>query len=797
MPSRAVASSAFHPCELQELFMSFHAHFRRSLRRLVLSAALLGVLSPAVHAQNPLSTAAGGGLAGRVLRADGHPAAGVVVQLIERRLSATTGADGAFRFESLPAGSYRLEVESPQGEAAARIAVAAGAVARVELRLELLHHDDEIVVTGGLVRSQLELAQATTVLHGEELAQRLQPSLGETLAQQPGISSTFFGAGASRPVIRGLGGDRVRMLQAGIDAGDVSSTSPDHAVAAEPGLAERIEVLRGPATLLYGSSAIGGVVNVFDESIAEQPLEVPLTGHLELGGGSVDDARSANLALSGGAGSWAWYAGGLWREAGDYEIPGAAEAEHEGHGEEEHEEHEEIVGKLPNSDLESRSATLGASRFFGDHGFVGVSVSTYDSEYGVPAGHEHEEEGEHEEEEGEHEEEGLRIDMQRRRFDLRAESTQGFGPFQGFRGRVGLVDYEHAEIEPGGQVGTTFFNDSVEGRLELVQRQRGSWSGSVGVQVARRELEAIGDEAFIPPIASDLTAAFGFQEVERLGGRLRLQFGGRYERQSNEARPAELEDRSFEGFSGSFGAVYQLGGTYAVAASVARSVKLPNGEELYAFGPHLATSTFEVGNLALEEERSVGIDVSLRKTRGRFTGEVSLFRNAFSDFIYQRFTGEELDGLPVVLATQADAYFHGAEVIARIALVERDDHHLDLQLQGDFVRAELAEGGNLPRIPPRRLSAGLHYRRGPLSTFVEIWDVAGQDRVAENETPTDGYHLVHAGGTYQWLVGDQALALVLRARNLGNAEARNHVSFLKDAVPLPGRDLGLSLRWSF
>ena len=763
---------------------------------LVLALSGLAATAPAAAQNADAQTGqAAGSIEGRVLGGDGEPLAGVEVILVDLRRRAETGPDGTFRFEGLPAGSFLIEVEGDSGAATRRVSVPASGSATVELALAAVHHEDEVVVTGGLVRSQLELAQATNILHDEDLAFRMQSSLGETLAQQPGIHATSFGAGASRPVIRGLGGDRIRMLQGGIDSGDVSSTSPDHAVTAEPALSERIEVLRGPSTLLYGSSAIGGVVNVIDGSIPQIRIAAPVSGHLEATGNTVSDERTGAVVLKGGQGDWAWSASGLYREADNYKIPGFAEAEHAGEEHEGEGHEEEIEGILPNSDLETRTANFGLSRFFGADAYFGLSYSTFDSEYGIPAGHEHEGEegGEEEEEEG-----GVRIDMQRRRFDLRAEVTREVGPFQGIRFRLGTVDYEHAELEGAArEVGTTFTNDAIEGRVELVQQVRGPFSGSVGLQVASRDLEAIGEEAFIPPVKNDSFAIFTFQEVARLEGRLRFQFGARFEKQDNDVEIPGVADLSFDGLSGSFGLVYQANDEFALATSLAHSVKLPNGEELYAFGPHLATGVFEIGNLDLDEEKSLGFDLALRRTRGRLTGELSFFYNQFTDFIYQDFTGEEEDGLPVVRNTQADADFYGAELSARALLIDSGENHLDLLFGGDLVRAELDGGGYLPRIPPSRFNLGLHFHQGAWHFYTEVWEVSKQDRLAENETETDGYTAVNAGFDYRWLVGDHVYDLIVRGRNLTDEEIRNHVSYLKDQAPQPGRDVSMSVRFSF
>ncbi len=745
----------------------------------------------------PPPAAARGALSGRVVTDDGRPVAGAQVTLLELNRHATTGADGAFRFDNLPPGEYLIEAgEERVGTGLVRAAVAAGSTAEVTVRLDLAVHREAIVVTAGAEpRSQLEIAQPTSVLAGDALERRLEASLGETLRNEPGVSSTYFGPGASRPVIRGLGGDRVRVLQGGLGAGDASSTSPDHAVSVDPLAAERIEVLRGPATLLYGSSAVGGVVNVIDRRIPERVPSSPVTGMVELRGGTVADERSGGARLDGGAGRLAWHLDVLKRETDDYEIPGFAEsaalrrAEEEEGGEEE--EHEEAFGVLANSAIESEGANAGLS-WIGDRGFLGVAVGGLDSLYGIPGGHEEGEGGE----EGEDEEEaGVRVDLEQRRFDLRGAVTTPFGPFRGASLRAGATEYEHRELE-GEEIGTVFTNESREARLELVQRAFGALSGSVGLQVLSRDFAAIGEEAFVPPTETDSWALFAFEELGR--GDFSWQLGARYESQDVSAETAGVSSRSFGGFSGSLGLVWHPETAFAVGLSLARSTKLPNAEELFSNGPHLATGAFEVGDPDLDEETSNGLDLSLRRTEGRVRGEVNLFLNRFDDYIFEQATGEEEDGLPVFRYVQADAEFRGAELSGLVELYHGEPAHLDLELGADLVRAELRDSGDpLPRIPPRRYRLGLHYYGERWTATAEAQRVEEQDRVAPEELPTGGYTLANASVSYRFFFGDTLLDLMLRGTNLTDEEARNHASFLKDRVPLPGRDLTLVARFSF
>ena len=749
--------------------------FREVAKPLFLLLFLAGLAAP-VQSQ----TSAAGTLTGRVTTPEGQSVSGAEVLVAELRRRTTSGDDGSFRFDSIPPGDYLLEASSERlGSSVERVNVAAGATAEVTLTLDLLVHRDEIVVTGSAdVRSRYELAQPTSVLDEEELARQLQPSLGETLNHEPGVHSTFFGQGASRPVIRGLGGDRIRILEGGLGTGDASTTSPDHAVSVDPLSAKRIEVLRGPATLLYGSSAVGGVVNVIDSRIPEEVPDERIGGKAELRGGTVADERSGSILLEGGAGRVAWHLDVLKREADDYEIP---------------------EGVLPNSALETEGGTVGVS-YVADKGFFGIAAGGLDSLYGIPGGHHHHHEEGEEEEEEEEEEVPVQVDLEQRRWDLRGGITQPFGIFRGANLRFGATDYEHRELE-GEEVGTVFTNESWEGRLELLQRRIGDLSGSFGLQVLSRDFSALGEEAFVPPTQTDARAVFGFQELAR--GDWRFQLGARYETQDVAAEESditgEIRDRSFDGLSGSLGAVWQPGqGDWSLGLSLARSTKLPNAEELFSNGPHLATNAFEVGDPNLDRETSLGFDVTLRKTTGRLNAELTLFQNRFDGFIYEQATGAEQDELPVFQFVQRDAEFRGAELDAVLQLFHGEPHHVDLELGADFVRAELSDTGEpLPRIPPERFRLGFHYRNDRIDAQVEGLWVGEQDRVAAFETPTEGYTLLNATLGYRFFTSRAVFDVLLRGTNLTDEEARNHVSFLKDLVPMPGRDLSLSLRTTF
>jgi iron complex outermembrane receptor protein len=324
----------------------------------------------------------------------------------------------------------------------------------------------------------------------------------------------------------------------------------------------------------------------------------------------------------------------------------------------------------------------------------------------------------------------------------------------------------------------------------------GAASGTLGVQFARRDFDAIGEEAFVPPTLTTGWALFAFEEIGR--GPVRLQLGARYDRQSVEAQGGEPMERDEDGFSGSVGLSYRQGDAFTAGLTVARSVKLPTAEELFSNGPHIATRSFEVGDPDLRQEKSLGVDLSVRGEKGRVAVLANAFLNRFDDYIFQELTGEEEDGLPVLHYVQGDARFYGVEGEVTVDLLHAEPHHLDLELGGDYVRAERRDAEeDLPRIPPARLHAGLHYAGRALSARAEVRRVMEQERLAPFERPTDGYTSVNASLSYRLFLGERVLDLILRGTNLADEEARNHVSFLKDLAPLPGRDVRLSARLTF
>ncbi len=653
-----------------------------------------------------------------------------------------------------------------------------------------------VIVTGvGAQRASGELIASTTALDSDEIIEQLDGGLGDTLAALPGVSSTAFGPGASRPIIRGLGAERVQVLTNGIGVIDASAASPDHAATGDPLGAQRIEILRGPATLAYGGGASGGVVNVIDGLIAEEPGE---TG-LDVYGGYTSVDEGMTLAGRGvvGVGPMTLVLSASSKDAGDIDIPGFAESarlraleEAEEDGEELEEEHEEAFGVLENSFVESQNLSAGLS-FSGDNGFVGVAVRRLNNDYGI-VGHHHEEheEGEEEEEEGEHEEEAPFIEMEQTRYDIAGGVNFDGRFFDEFRTAVSGVEYEHTEFEGPGEPGTVFTNDGVEGRAELLHEHENGVKGSWGVQASRRDFVAIGDEAFIAPTLTEQAGVFVFEQVE-VGG-VGLEGGLRFDKV--ELDNATFGMRDFETLNASAGVHGHVTEALFLGASVSRTERAPTDVELFADGPHLATSQYERGDAGLDTETGINLELTARWEAGPFEAGLNIYRVDFDDFIYLSPTGAEDDGLPVFQAVQADAAFTGGELTALydVGIVGGVGWTLDGSL--DVVRAELDGGGNLPRIPPVSAGLGLEGEVGRFRGRVDLHWSAEQDDVAAFELPTDDYVTLDA--RLNFAVTDR-VDLIVSGSNLTDEEVRLHASPLKELAPLPGRNVRVGVRAKF
>jgi iron complex outermembrane receptor protein len=697
--------------------------------------------------------------------------------------------------------------------AAPALAQQAPAPAPVHEDERAAHHgtSEEIVVTGRIVRD-LDLLAGTAVLEGEALQRDVRAQIGETLTRLPGVSATSFSPGASRPVLRGFQGERIRVLTDGIGSIDVSNTSADHAVTIDPLTAERIEVLHGPAVLLFGGQAIGGAVNVLDRRI---PREVPDEGyHIDLIGsfGSAADERSiggaADVALGGGL---VFHLDGSVRKTDDLRTGGyvqspnlraeqfeiAAEELEEGHADEAAEALDlaNRRGEIPNSAVEQKTAGAGLA-LIRDRFSVGASIGLFDSRYGVPgrpgAGHHHEgEEGEEPaEEEGEV---PVSIDLRQLRGDLRADYEVGGGFLDRVRLRAGFADYTHTEFE-GAEVGTVFNSKGAEGRIEFVQADRTGWNGASGAQYFRRDFEAIGAEAFLPPNTTDQVGLFTVQEFSL--GTLGLEAAARLERSNVKSDVLDF-DRSFTALSLAGGASVELAPQTKAGLNLSRTERAPAAEELLSNGPHIATQAFEIGNPGLAKERSIGAEAFVRFDRRDFSLNLTAFANWFDNFIYEAATDEEQDELPVFRYLQRDATYLGFEAEASAPLFQAGSYKIVADVVADYVRATLKGAGPVPRIPPLRLLGGLEAQSTNLDGRVEVEWTAEQDRVAAFETRTDGHTLVNASLSWRPWGRARETAITLSANNIFDVEARRHASFTKDYVPMAGRDIRLGARFSF
>ncbi|MBT8077491.1 MAG: TonB-dependent receptor [Gammaproteobacteria bacterium] len=686
----------------------------------------------------------------------------------------------------------------------AALAIASGAVVlcstydlRAQEREDDHHTLDEITVTAApLSRTVEQLAQPTQVLSGAELAKKQAASIGETVSQEPGVSSTYFGPVASRPVIRGQFGERVRVLSNGLDALDVSALSEDHQVSLDSILSERIEIVRGPATLLYGSGAAGGLVNVVDTRITNRPLAKPLSGAFSAGFDSAIGERAAAFRVEAGTDLLAVHVDYFGRRTDDVSIPGFAESALqralEEAEEEEGRDEEEAFGRIENTDSETDGGALGIS-ITGDSGFIGASLSTFNSDYGVPGhAHEHEEEGE--DEEGE---EIVRIDLEQVRVDVRGEYNFD-APLNHVNFRFASNDYEHTELE-GDEIGTVFETMGTDARVEVHHEPWGSFEGAFGVQYKHNEFDAIGDEAFVPSSDTTRTSLFFFEEFVANPNWL-FQASARAERQEIDVG-LPVTDYSDTALGASIGAVWTLTDGTSIAANLVLTERHPTSTELYADGAHVAANRVErgsvtTGNGILDKEVSTNLDLTYRGEAGRLEWALTAFLNSVDDYILLSPTAQVEDGFQVFEYRQDDVDFYGFEGELRIELFDAPSGHWHTRMFSDFVYAEESgSGAYLPRIPPWRFGAGLHYSWRALESGLEVVYHDGQTRTAANELPTDSYAIVNID--LSWTFGSNNSVVFLRGKNLGDREARQHTSPLKDLAPLPGRSLQLGLRYWF
>jgi len=733
--------------------------------------ALLGVCTPAWAAAQTGTTLSG------VIRQgeDNQPMAGALVVIDELRRETRTEADGSYRFEGVPPGSYHVGVRA-EGYTTRRSEITVGtSPATLDLTVEFDLHFAEVLSVSPNPRPQFESYQPTSVLTGQDLARQLDTTVAGTLQSEPGIAMRAFGSAPARPVIRGLDGDRVVVLEDGQRTGDISAQSGDHGVPVNPAAARKMEVVRGPATLLYGANAIGGLVNIISDQIPSERTTRP-SGNFTFDGGTNGGQGGAAGDVHVGNGQWAFHFGGSGQRIGNYSTP---------------------EGEVENSQSRTGTVSLGGA-WTGDNSYVGASYGYTDMKYGIPIV-----------EGGE-----ISLDPRRHAFNVRAGGTALPGFIQSYRATLGIRRYEHRELE-GDEIGTTFDNDQLEGEVLLSHRKTAGLLGSVGGWLLNRQFQAVGEEALSPPV--DQNSVAGFLYEEKAWSHATLQFGGRVDH-TRYAPENGLPNRDFTELSASLGLLVRpaaANDNFVIAASLARAARPPALEELYFYGPHLGNFAYEIGNPNLDPERAIGFDLALRARGDRFEGEISFFRNNISNFVFRNpISDEEFeeredefdDRFNIDHGDEEENGGHHGGDLPYVEFVGRDatlwgfEAHGDVKITSqwtaeftfDMVRGALNDTDeDLPRMPPYRGIVGLRYANAGFQAGTAVNMVASQNRVYGEELPTDGYATLRFYGSYSFTTGSVLSTITARLENATNELYRNHLNYLKDQLPEMGRTFRL------
>lgn len=634
---------------------------------------------------------------------------------------------------------------------------------------------EKIVVNASpIAKSRDQFATVVGTADRDDVTKEGGLSIADSVAQIPGVTTSGFAVGAGRPVIRGFDASRVRILENGLGSFDVSDLSPDHGVPIDPLALQRVEVVRGPATLRYGSQAIGGVVNALNNRIPSTLGKRPFSGELHFARGTVDSSSEIALLADGNFGEFAWHLDGVKQDRDDYDIPIAP-------------------GVMTNTAADGLGYSAGGS-FIGTNGYVGGAYVRFESEYGIPG-------------------EDAFIDMEQDKGLFAAEWRDPFLGFTAFRLNAGVSDYTHDEVVQGEGVASTFLDEQYEIRSELVHGALGPLAGAAfGMQIQQRDFSALGEgEDFLSPTATRSFGLYGFAEVP-LGDRLMFELGARYEDTEVEGTPISdvFTRREFEPVSTSAGLVFKASDDVTFGFATAYAERAPNQVELYARGPHEATGTFEIGDPTIGIETALNLEANVRLSTPRVTAELTIFRTSFDGFVSGQLTGSSYDEdgnffpddsavFLELLYSQRDATFTGGEFHAAVLLAAIEEGEFTLDLLADAVDAEFDGGGSVPRIPPVRLGGGVRFEGPIVAAYARLTHAFNQDDVAPNETPTEGHTRLDAGITWHAARRDDGTVvdLSLIGRNLTDEQIRNHVAFNKDEVVMPGADmrLVLSLRY--
>ncbi|MDQ0627355.1 iron complex outermembrane receptor protein [Paraburkholderia graminis] len=639
---------------------------------------------------------------------------------------------------------------------------------------------------------ETDLIAPATALYGDALTRRQTNSLGETLNGLPGVSTTTYGPMVGRPIIRSMDGDRIRILQNGVAAWDASSLSYDHAVPQEPLTIERVEIVRGPAALLYGGNAIGGVVNTIDNRIPREPIN-GLTGGVDASYGGANDARAGAAQVEGGNGRFAFHVDAFDRETSKERIPGFAHSDRQRALD--GPDANEAYGSLPNSDGRWHGGALGGAYTWAD-GYAGLSYNGFEANYGSVA------------------EDDVRLRMHQDHVAFASEVRNLRGPFSQLKFDFGYTDYEHKEID-NGETSTTFRNHGYEARIEARHRKIGPFEGAIGVQLSQNTFSALGDEALVPTTQTTNVALFGLEEWN-VTDALKLSAGARYEHVKQQPTAAgndkfaSAHDRDFNAVSASLGALYKLTSLWSVAGNVAYTERAPALYELYANGPHDATGQYLIGNPDAQKEKAVSTDLSLRFASGPNKGSVGVFYSRFKNYLTEFNTGRLVDDSDQVVAPGTDdalneavyrgvrAEFYGIELDGKWRVFQKGAHQVDVELTGDYTHARNMDNDQpLPRISPLRATLAVDYGYGPFGARAELEHAWGQHRVPENDLPTASYTKLGLLVTYKFRVGATDWLAYLRGDNLTNQDIRYASSVVRDIAPEGGRSVMVGLRTTF
>lgn len=632
------------------------------------------------------------------------------------------------------------------------------------------HQLMEITISASpLGRTSDEMVQPTLLLSGESLDNKRQATIGQTLSQELGVANADFGQGAGRPVVRGQAGPRVEVLNNTVGAMDVSNLSPDHSVAINPLIARQIEVLKGPATLLYGNGAIGGVVNISDSRLVTQ-VTPGWSGAVEASAGNVARENQVAADINYGKGPHQFHLDITQTRSDDYRIPGNSHVDGSGNDK-----------RLLNSATELSNGAISYNHVDDNGNSAGIALSRYENTYGLPN------------------EEAAFIDMKQQRVDGQVVLRSPMKGLESLKLRAGSARYDHVEFEAPGEPGTRFKNDEYQARIEAVHQAVAGFRGVVGVQFGHRDFSAIGDEAYVPNVVTRQEGLFLIEERQTAIGKLEL--GARIDQVRHKPEGTQPA-RQFTPLSFSAGTVYAINQHTHVKAAIAHAERAPAIEELYADGPHIATGTFETGNPNLKKERALNVDVGFDHHVGSLTFEANVYHKRVRNYIYGQDLGPNLvePEFTDLSYQQQNANFRGVEAAVTWSLIDTNAKKIDARLFADAVRGELNDNQAVPRMPPYRVGVSLHGHQGPLSGNISLTHADRQDRISgANETETGSYNQLNADLSYALAsrVGTGKPTLFLRATNLLNDDIRRSTSFIKDIAPAPGRSAVVGIRVNF